>query len=97
MHKWLGPLVRYVLYAAFACCVLHQALASRAETLRLLNERRKIRAEINLLHCQNVRRDEICAALTSDPFYVERLLRERYGYRNPNEIVNTDQSRGTPF
>ncbi len=85
MRQWVVPLARYVLYAVFAAFVFHQALAVSAETRRLTLDRRKIRIEIAALRRQNEWREEVSKALTSDPFYVERLLRERYGYRGPDE------------
>lgn len=85
MREWLEPLAKYLLFAAFAVIVFHQALASQAETRRFLLERRRIRIEIGRLRRQNGARERIRAALASDPFYVERMLRERHGYRLPGE------------
>lgn len=86
MREWIGPIAKYLLYAVFATSVFHQALASQSETRRLFRERRRIRAEIAQLRRENVRREHMRRALAADPFYVERTLRERYGYRSPGEL-----------
>ena len=85
MSRWLGPVAKYVLFALFAVCVFDRALASRRETFRLLREQRGIRAQIARARGQNAWRERIRNALKSDPFYVERTLRERYGYRREGE------------
>ena len=59
MRKWFWPLARYFLYAIFAAGVLDQALASRAET--------------------------------------RRLLRERYGYRSPDEESSESRVQSPEF
>lgn len=86
MREWIGPVAKYLLYAAFAVSVFHHALASQRETRRLFRERRRIRAEIAQLRRENVRREHMRLALGADPFYVESTLRERYGYRLPGEL-----------
>ena len=99
MREWLGPIAKYVLYAVFAATVLHQALASQRETRHLLSEQRRIRTEIAQLRRANVEREQMRQALLTDPFYVERMLRERYGYRAPGDVPRaspqtvTDRSR----
>ncbi len=85
MREWIGSVAKYLLYAICAAAVLHQALASQKETRRLLRERRRIKSEIAQLRDQNIRREHVRHALSADPFYVERALRERYGYRSPGE------------
>jgi len=93
MREWIGPVAKYLLYAVFAASVFHQALASQRETRRLFRERRRIRAEIAQLRRQNVRREQMRRALAADPFYVERTLRERYGYRLPGELPPAPAAR----
>ncbi len=85
MREWIGPIAKYVLYAVFAVCVFHQALATQRETRRLLRERRRLQIEIARLHRANILRERVRTALRTDPFYVERVLRERHGYRAPGE------------
>ncbi|MFH1732979.1 MAG: hypothetical protein ABIF82_15185 [Planctomycetota bacterium] len=94
MREWIGAAAKYLLYAAFAVSVFHQALASQRETRRMFRERRRIRAEIAQLRRENVRREHMRRALASDPFYVERTLRERYGYRSPGELPPASAGAG---
>lgn len=97
----------YVLYAVFACVVFHKALTCQNETCRLLAECRRVRLEIAHGRQQNETGKKLLAALQADPFYVERVLRERYGYRaygeeerlKPQQApqVNPADSRRTEF
>ncbi len=89
MRRWRGPVAKYLLYAIFAVCVFDRALASQAETGRLLRECRTIRAEIGRIRRQSAAREIIRKALNTAAFYVERLLRDRYGYRRPGEEQRT--------
>ena len=75
-----------VLYAIVAAVVLDRALASQRETLRLRQECRRITAEIARIRTENARHERTWNALRSDPFYIERVLRGRYGYRRPGEV-----------
>ena len=86
MREWLGPIAKYILYAVFAVTVLHQAVASQRETRHLLREQRRIRAEIAQLRRHNITLEQTRQALLTDPFYVERMLRERYGYRAAKDM-----------
>ena len=85
MREWIGPLLKYLLYAVFAACVLDRALTCQRETRRLRRECRKLRTEIAHIREQNARRERIWQALATDPFYIERRLRELYGYRRPDD------------
>jgi len=85
VREWIGPLLKYVFYIAAAAFIFDRALASQAETRRLLLEQRRLRAEITQIRSENARCRGVRSALESDPFYVERMLRERYGYRRPGE------------
>jgi len=82
-----GPLAKYLLYAAFAVCVFDHALALDRETARLRSQCRRIRAQIAHIRRQNAQREQVRKALALDPFYVERVLRERYGYRSVFALV----------
>ena len=86
MREWIGPIAKYVLFAAFAGCVFHQALTSQQETRRMQRERRRLRIEVARLCRANIERERVRRELETDPYYVERVLRERYGYRAPNEL-----------
>ncbi len=92
MREWLGPIAKYILYAVVAIAVVLQALASQDETRHLLREERRIMAEIAQLRRANIKREQVRRALQADPFYVERMLRERYGYRSPREVPRTPAS-----
>jgi len=96
MRQWLGPVAKYLLYAAFAVCVFGHALALERETVRLKSQRRRIRAQIAHIRQQNSEREQVRNALDSDPFYVERVLRERYGYRRPGEEEPAKPERVPP-
>lgn len=86
MREWIGPIAKYVLYAVFAVTVVHQALASQRQTRHLLREQRRIRTEIAQLRRANIQREQFRHALQTDPFFVERMLRERYGYRAHGDV-----------
>jgi len=92
MRRWIGPVTRYVVYAACAAFVLNRALISQQETRRLIRERQKLEAEVVRLRRENHQRERICRALLSDAFYVELLLRERHGYRRPGEPRPVDSA-----
>lgn len=96
MREWLWPIAKYACYAAIAGTVFHCALKSRAETLRLGREAHRLRVEIARLRQENARRESILHALQADPFYVERVLRERYGYRRPDEFAPPSIGRTAP-
>ena len=85
MPEWMRPAVRYLLYALLATVVLDRAFALQNETRRILRERHRLRIKIARIRRHNTRQEQIKTALTSDPFYIERVLRERYGYRTPGE------------
>ena len=89
MREWVASIAKYILYAVVAVTVVYQALASQEETRHLLREERRIKAEIAQLRRANIRREQVRRALQADPFYVERMLRERYGYRAPLEVPRT--------
>jgi len=90
MREWVEPIAKYVLYAVIAVCILDWALASHRETARLARECRRLRAQIAHIRKGNIRREKVRKALASDPFYVERVFRERYGYYRTNEPGPTE-------
>jgi len=85
MPDWMRPAARYLLYAVLATLVLDRAFALQDETHRLLRERHRLRIEIARIRRSNAKQEQIKEALASDPFYIERVLRERYGYHRPGE------------
>ncbi len=93
IRDWIGPITKYALFAVLAACVLDRALATQRETNRLLRDRNRLRWKISRIHQQNAWRDKVHQALSSDPFYVERMLRERYGYIRPGEAPRPQPSR----
>jgi hypothetical protein len=89
MRDKLLAILTYVLYAVIAVCILDRALATQRTTHRLLAERERLAAQIQELRGTNLRRERIRRALAQDPFYVELVLRRRYGYRRPDEERRT--------
>lgn len=89
IRVWIGPIAKYILFAVLAACVLDRALATQRETKRLLRDRNRLQWEINRIRQQNASREKVHKALSSDPFFVERVLRERYGYIRPGEVPRT--------
>jgi cell division protein FtsB len=87
MRDWLSLLIKYGLVVVAAAVIFDRALACQSETRRLARERRHLRAEIRQMRRRNARLNTVRRALDSDPFYVERILRERYGYRRPTEAA----------
>ncbi len=85
MEEWAKSLIRYVFYAAAAVLILQWALATQRETVRLHGEVRQLEEQVTRLGVENARLEQVRDALEKDPFLIERLLRERYGYRRPNE------------
>jgi hypothetical protein len=90
-RHWVAPALQYLFYGLVSVCIFDRALASQRETLRLKREHRRIRAQIVSIKKANLRRERIRAALTSDRFYVERILRERWGFRRPGEEAPRDR------
>lgn len=93
MREWVWPVSKYILYALVAAVLLDRALASQRETLRLRQECRRITAEIARIRAKNARHGRTWNALRFDPFYIERVLRGRYGYRRPGEVEPERQGR----
>ena len=85
MRDLVLSIIKYILLAAFAGAIFHFALAAQKETRRLWREERQLKIQIATLRKENEHRLQILDALKTDPFYVERLLRERYGYRSADE------------
>jgi len=79
----------YIVYALVAGLLLDRALTSMQETRRLRRDAATLAAEIARLRQQNDYNQRVYSALTTDPFYVERQLRERFGYRAPDEELPT--------
>jgi cell division protein FtsB len=97
MREWLGPIAKYVLFAAFAVAIVDQALATQHATRRILRHRRELEQQIAHLRQRNAQGQRVLKALASDPFYVEQVLRERYGYVRPGEERRPLSSRRTQF
>lgn len=85
MRDVILPIIKYALLAMFAGGVFYFALAAQSETGRLRQEERQLKIQIATLKKENDQRTQVIEALKTDPFYIERLLRERYGYRNSDE------------
>lgn len=96
IRKRLGPVITYILFAVIAACIFDRALAAQREIKRLLRDRNRLQWEINHIRQRNAWREKILSALSSDPFYVERLLRERYGYMRPGETPQVHTSQRQP-
>ncbi|MFW6159472.1 MAG: hypothetical protein ACOC8E_08955 [Planctomycetota bacterium] len=84
-REWAKPLIQYLIYAVVAVLIVDCALASRRETARLRWEARRLRAQIACIRRQNRRLQKLQDALRQDPFVIERVLREHYGHRRPDE------------
>ncbi len=93
IREWIGPVAKYILFAVIAAFVLDRALAAQRETRRLLRDRNRLQQEIRAIRQQKAQREKVYKALSSDPFYVERVLRERYGYVRPGEVPQTQTAR----
>ena len=96
MREWLVPILKYAAYAAFAVGVIHWAQVTRSETIRLGRECSWLRTEIVRSRQHNALRANTHEALESDPFYVERVLRERYGYQSGDEEAPARPNRLAP-
>ncbi|MFO7898542.1 MAG: hypothetical protein R6V58_05730 [Planctomycetota bacterium] len=84
-REWAKPLIKYVIYTVVTVLVVDCALASRRETARLRGEARRLRGRIARIRRQNHRLQRLQEALREDPFVIERVLREHYGYRRSDE------------
>jgi hypothetical protein len=87
MFDRLLTVLLYVLYGFIAVAVLERALADEATTRHLLSEKRQLQAQIQELRKSNLDRERVLHALARDPFYIEGVLRLRYGYRHVNEEI----------
>ena len=85
MRELVASIIKYTILAGFAGGVFHFALVAQKETQRLWHEERQLKIQIAELRKANDNRLQVLEALRSDPFYIERVLRERYGYRNSDE------------
>jgi len=98
MREWLRPIATYTLFGLIAICIFGHALATQRETRRLLRDCRRLRLQNARIHQDNARRERILRALATDPFYVERVLRERYGYvRAGEERRRSPRSASAPL
>lgn len=90
--------ISYIKYAAIglmACGIVFLALKSVDRSEKLARERRAIVTEIKYLQEYNAMRMKVLDSLNNDAFYVERMLRERFGYKKEGEGETTIKSPTT--
>ncbi|MCU0722314.1 MAG: septum formation initiator family protein [Planctomycetes bacterium] len=85
----LGDTVAYWAILAFGVFVLFvTSWIPAARTLRELNAReRSVQAEIDALKRENAKLENRLNGLYSDPYYVERVLRQELGFLPQGEKV----------
>ncbi|MBI4617547.1 MAG: septum formation initiator family protein [Planctomycetes bacterium] len=95
----LGRLLFVLALAAGLAWLLRDSLvATRERNLSMAEELRRTRLLLEMLSIEREALTREIDALQGDPFYVELLLRRRYGFRRPGEIVLSDPipAAGTP-
>jgi hypothetical protein len=87
MRGWVASIFWCLFYVVLACVIAKWAITTQERTAELERERRRLQHEAARLRRDNARRVHAVRALHADPFLVERVLREQYGYRPPGQAV----------